>query len=42
VFYVQTKITGAKPDALKFYSDTYKKNDGSFVNEVVENLYVSK
>jgi hypothetical protein len=36
------KITGAKPGALEFYSDTHKKKDGSFVKEVVENFYVSK
>jgi hypothetical protein len=41
VFYVQTKITGARPSPLEFYSDTHKKKDGSFVNEVVESLYVS-
>jgi hypothetical protein len=36
------KITGAKPDALEFYSNTHKNKDRSFVKEVVENFYVSK
>jgi len=41
-FLCRQKITGVKPGALEFYSDTHKKKDGSFVNEVVEDLFVSK
>ena len=39
---MQTKINRVKPKPIEFYKDTHMRKNGTFVNEVVEKLYVSQ